>query len=76
MDDLTKKKSLDDDLKNRLHAALKEYKENFKSERDSARESNAAANPQKATGKGTAQAPNAKKSEQESGEPAQAASTR
>ncbi len=29
MEDLTKKKSLDDDLRNRLHAALKEYKANF-----------------------------------------------
>ena len=29
MDELTKKKSLDDDLRNRLHAALKEYKANF-----------------------------------------------
>jgi F-type H+/Na+-transporting ATPase subunit alpha len=32
MDDLTKKKQLDDDIKNRLHAALKEYVENFKAE--------------------------------------------
>jgi F-type H+-transporting ATPase subunit alpha len=30
--DLTKKKSFDDDLRNRLHAALKEYKENFKAQ--------------------------------------------
>ena len=30
MDDLSKKKQLDDDIKNRLHAALKEYSENFK----------------------------------------------
>jgi F-type H+-transporting ATPase subunit alpha len=29
MEDLTKKKSLDDDLRNKLHAALKEYKANF-----------------------------------------------
>ncbi len=29
VDDLTKKKSLDDDLRNRLHEALKEYKANF-----------------------------------------------
>jgi F-type H+-transporting ATPase subunit alpha len=29
MDDLTKKRSLDDDLRNRMHAALKEYKANF-----------------------------------------------
>jgi F-type H+-transporting ATPase subunit alpha len=33
MDDLTKKKSLDDDLRNRLHAALKEYKEGFVTEK-------------------------------------------
>jgi F-type H+-transporting ATPase subunit alpha len=33
MDDLTKKKQLDDDLRNRLHAALKEYVANFKAER-------------------------------------------
>ncbi len=32
LDDLTKKKQLDDDLRNRLHAALKEYKENFKAQ--------------------------------------------
>src|SRR5580692_9302953 len=32
MDDLTKKKQLDDDIRNRLHAAMKEYKENFKTE--------------------------------------------
>jgi F-type H+-transporting ATPase subunit alpha len=32
MEDLTKKKSLDDDLRNRLHAALKEYKANFQAE--------------------------------------------
>ncbi len=30
--DLTQKKQLDDDLRNRLHAALKEYSENFKAE--------------------------------------------
>ncbi len=36
MDDLTKKKSLDDDLRNKLHAALKEYKENFKAELEAA----------------------------------------
>jgi len=30
--DLTKKKQFDDDLRNRLHAALKEYKENFKAQ--------------------------------------------
>jgi F-type H+-transporting ATPase subunit alpha len=32
LDDLTKKKALDDDLRNRLHAALKEYSANFKTE--------------------------------------------
>ena len=30
IDDLTKKKQLDDDIKKRLHDALKEYSENFK----------------------------------------------
>jgi F-type H+-transporting ATPase subunit alpha len=30
IDTLTQKKALDDDLRNKLHAALKEYKENFK----------------------------------------------
>jgi F-type H+-transporting ATPase subunit alpha len=37
MDDLTKKKSLDDDLRNRLHAALKEYKANFVAELQAAK---------------------------------------
>jgi F-type H+-transporting ATPase subunit alpha len=32
MDDLTKKKAIDDDLRAKLHAALKEYSANFKSE--------------------------------------------
>jgi len=32
MDALTQKKQLDDDIKNQLHAALKEYKENFKAQ--------------------------------------------
>jgi len=32
--DLNKKRSLDDDLKNRLHAAIKEYKANFKAEHE------------------------------------------
>jgi len=32
MDELTHKKSLDDDLRNRMHAALKEYKANFVSQ--------------------------------------------
>jgi F-type H+-transporting ATPase subunit alpha len=30
--DLTTKKAFDDDLRNRLHAALKEYSANFKAE--------------------------------------------
>ena len=30
MDDLNKKKQLDDDIKKRLHDALKEYSENYK----------------------------------------------
>ena len=37
IDDLTKKKSLDDDLRNRLHAALKEYKADFVAELQSAK---------------------------------------
>jgi len=37
LDDLTKKKSLDDDLRNRLHAAIKEYKANFQAELASAK---------------------------------------
>ena len=32
MEDLTKKKQLDDDLRAKLHAALKEYSANFKAE--------------------------------------------
>ena len=32
MNDLTQKKQLDDDIKTRLHAAMKEYKENFKAQ--------------------------------------------
>jgi F-type H+-transporting ATPase subunit alpha len=32
IEDLTKKKSLDDDLRNKLHAAMKEYSANFKAE--------------------------------------------
>jgi F-type H+-transporting ATPase subunit alpha len=37
LDDLTKKKSLDDDLRNRLHAAIKEFKANFLAELASAK---------------------------------------
>jgi F-type H+-transporting ATPase subunit alpha len=36
MDDLTKKKALDDDLRAKLHAALKEYSANFKAELEAA----------------------------------------
>src|SRR5271165_7074441 len=36
LDDLTKKKALDDDLRNKLHAAMKEYSENFKAELEAA----------------------------------------
>jgi F-type H+-transporting ATPase subunit alpha len=32
MDDLTKKKQIDDDIRSKLHAALKEYSANFKAE--------------------------------------------
>ncbi len=41
IDDLTQKKQLDDDIKNRLHAALKEYKENFKAQQQQAEPVNA-----------------------------------
>jgi F-type H+/Na+-transporting ATPase subunit alpha len=34
--DLTQKKQLDDDLRNRLHAAMKEYAANFKQELETA----------------------------------------
>jgi F-type H+/Na+-transporting ATPase subunit alpha len=37
MSDLTKRKSLDDDLKKRLTEAIKEFKENFKAEHDQAK---------------------------------------
>jgi F-type H+/Na+-transporting ATPase subunit alpha len=36
MDDLTKKKSLDDDLRNKLHAAIKDYKAGFTAEKSEA----------------------------------------
>src|SRR5580692_11499273 len=36
LDELTQKKSFDDDLRNRLHAALKEYKANFVSQQQEA----------------------------------------
>jgi F-type H+/Na+-transporting ATPase subunit alpha len=37
MDDMTKKKQLDDDVRNRLHAAMKEYKANFLAELQTAK---------------------------------------
>jgi F-type H+-transporting ATPase subunit alpha len=66
---LTEKKALDDDLRNGLHAALKEYKANFTSERQAAKDSA----PKAAAGQ-TAQESHGKKSEQEasSKEPAEA----
>ncbi len=36
MDDLTKKKAIDDDIRARLHAAMKEYAANFKAELEAA----------------------------------------
>jgi F-type H+/Na+-transporting ATPase subunit alpha len=36
IDELTKKKAIDDDLRSKLHAALKEYSANFKSELEAA----------------------------------------
>jgi F-type H+/Na+-transporting ATPase subunit alpha len=37
MEDLTKKKQLDDDVRNQLHGALKEYKANFLAELQTAK---------------------------------------
>ena len=37
MNDLTKKKQLDDDVRNRMHAAMKEYKANFLAELQTAK---------------------------------------
>jgi F-type H+-transporting ATPase subunit alpha len=37
MDEMTKKKQLDDDVRNRLHAAMKEYKANFLAELQTAK---------------------------------------
>jgi hypothetical protein len=37
MADVTKKKALDDDLRGRLHAALKEYHDNFVAEQATAK---------------------------------------
>ena len=36
MEELTKKKQFDDDLRAKLHAALKEYSANFKAELEAA----------------------------------------
>jgi F-type H+-transporting ATPase subunit alpha len=65
MDKLTEKKALDDDIKNGLHAALKEYKENFKVELDSAKGPVAAPAGQGESGKKTDQAANGKETAQE-----------
>ena len=37
LNDIATKKALDDDLRNRIHAALKEYKANFLSEQEGAK---------------------------------------
>jgi F-type H+/Na+-transporting ATPase subunit alpha len=65
MDKLTEKKALDDDIKNGLHAALKEYKENFKAELEAAKEPDAAPIAQGESGKKTGKAANGKESAQE-----------
>jgi F-type H+-transporting ATPase subunit alpha len=55
--DITEKKSLDDDLRNRLHAALKEYSTNFKADlaaKEPAAPTTAQAPPKKETPKETA----------------------
>jgi F-type H+-transporting ATPase subunit alpha len=36
IEDLTKKKTLDDDLRGKMHTALKEYSANFKAELEAA----------------------------------------
>jgi F-type H+-transporting ATPase subunit alpha len=36
LEELTKKKQIDDDLRKKLHAAMKEYKENFAAEHSAA----------------------------------------
>jgi F-type H+-transporting ATPase subunit alpha len=59
IDDLTKKKALDDDLRGKLHAALKEYSANFKAEL-AAQEPAAAPTDQAASAKETAPAAGAK----------------
>jgi F-type H+-transporting ATPase subunit alpha len=59
MEDLTKKKALDDDLRNRLHAALKEYSANFKAEL-AAKEPDAAPTTSAVNAKETAPAAGAK----------------
>jgi F-type H+-transporting ATPase subunit alpha len=43
MDDLTKKRAIDDDVRNNLHAALKEYKADFVAEIADKKENAAAA---------------------------------
>jgi F-type H+-transporting ATPase subunit alpha len=61
MNKLTEKKALDDDIKNGLHAALKEYSANFKAELEAAKEPDAAPPAQAESGKKDGQA--AKKSD-------------
>ena len=63
LEDLTKKKSLDDDLRSKLHAALKEYSANFKAERAAA-EPAAAPTDQGASVKETPQGTGAKETAQ------------
>jgi F-type H+-transporting ATPase subunit alpha len=68
MDSLTEKKALDDDLRKGLHAALKEYTENFKSNHETAQQAVAPPADQKASGKESEQGKNDRKPGQDSGE--------
>jgi F-type H+-transporting ATPase subunit alpha len=45
LNDIATKKALDDDLRNRIHAALKEYKQNFLAEHESAKLKQSAVQP-------------------------------
>ena len=49
VDDLTKKKQIDDDVRAKLHAALKEYSANFKAQLDANRQQTAPSTPQAAS---------------------------
>jgi F-type H+-transporting ATPase subunit alpha len=60
IDDLTKKKQIDDDIRARLHTALKEYLANFKADLE-AKEQDAAPSKAAASTKEAAPASNAKK---------------